>query len=284
MLVVETMRPKQWIKNTFVFAGVLFSGEFTDPDSLGRALLVFVGFCLVSGATYLLNDVIDAKTDVLNPRTARRPIARGDLRPATAIAAAVVCALAGIGGALLTGWQAAAVLLGYLVMQIAYSTSLKHVLFVDVMIIATGFTLRAVAGIVAIDVYASPWLLLCTGLLALFLGLVKRRGEAVALGGESNPQRPVLDYYSVGLLDELIAVITPSTVVVYALYAIQGARSDAMLLTLPFVIYGIFRLLFLMHHRSWVTDEPAALVLADRPLLVCVLMWALACLAITLAT
>ena len=127
-----------------------------------------------------------------------------------------------------------------MVLQLGYSAGLKHVLFIDVMIIATGFVLRALAGIEAIEVVMSEWLLLCTGLLALFLGFAKRRAEAVALGGASNPQRPVLDYYSVGLLDELISVVTPATVVAYALYTVQGARSNAMLLTLPFVLYGIF--------------------------------------------
>jgi 4-hydroxybenzoate polyprenyltransferase len=276
LLVLEAMRPKQWIKNTFVLAGVLFSGQFTDVGLLVQVAAVFVAFCLASGATYLLNDALDAETDRLNPRTASRAIARGDLSVGAALACAAAAAAGGIGLAAAAGWEAAAVVAAYLVMQIAYSNGLKHVLFIDVMIIAAGFTMRAYAGIVAIDVRVSPWLLLCTSLLALLLGLAKRRGEAIALGGESNPHRPVLDVYSVDLLDELISVVTPSTLVAYALYTINGAASDTMLLTLPFVLYGIFRLLFLMHHHGRTTEEPDVLVYRDRPLLVCVVLWGLA--------
>jgi len=175
-------------------------------------------------------------------------------------------------------------LLGYVVLQVGYSNWLKHVLFVDVMAIAAGFVLRALAGGLAIAVPISPWLLLCTGLLALFLGLTKRRGEAVALGGTSQPKRAVLESYSVGLLDELIAVVTPSTVVAYALYAVTGAATDLMLLTVPFVMYGIFRVLFLIHHHGTLTEEPAVVIWRDRPLLVCVLLWGVCAAIIVAAT
>jgi hypothetical protein len=140
--------------------------------------------------------------------------------------------------------------------------------------------LRAAAGGLAIDVPISSWLLLCTGLLAVFLGFTKRRGEAVALGGTAQPRRPVLDHYSVGLLDELIAVVTPATLVVYSIYAITGAHTRAMLLTVPFVMYGIFRVLFLIHHRSGMTEEPAVVIYRDRPLFYCVALWAVSAAAI----
>jgi 4-hydroxybenzoate polyprenyltransferase len=269
------MRPKQWVKNLFVFAGLLFSGELLELGSWVSAIGIFVAFCLVSGATYLLNDALDAEGDRHNARTASRPIARGDL---SVTAGLVACALSAVGGlalALLINWQSLAVLGGYLAIQIAYSKKLKHVLFVDVMTIAAGFVLRAVAGGTAVSVPVSSWLLLCTGLLAIFLGFTKRRAEAVAMGGTAQPKRVVLESYSVGLLDELIAVVTPSTVVAYSLYAVTGARTQFMLLTVPFVMYGIFRVLFLIHHRTEITDEPAAVVLRDRPLLACVIGWAL---------
>lgn len=275
------MRPKQWTKNGFVLAGALFSGEFTDAGALGRALVAFVAFCLASGATYLINDARDADTDRLNPRTASRPIARGDLSVGAALAAAVVSTVAALGISLVTSPGLAAVVAGFMVLQVAYSIWLKHVLFVDVMSIAAGFVLRAYGGVVAVGVEISPWLLLCTGLLALLLALGKRRGEAVALGGETNPQRPVLDYYSVGLIDELISVVTPATVMGYALYTVTAAKSDAMLLTLPFVLYGVFRMLFLMHHRSGATEEPDQLIWRDRPLLACVVLWGIASAVIT---
>jgi 4-hydroxybenzoate polyprenyltransferase len=273
LLVLETMRPRQWLKNAFVLGGLLFSGSVTEPDKAGAALAVFAAFCLASGATYLLNDAVDAKTDALNPRTASRPIARGDLSPALALGVALVAAAAALAIAALVNWETLAVLGGYVILQVAYSSGLKHVLFVDVMAISAGFVLRAAAGGLAIDVPISSWLLLCTGLLAIFLGFTKRRAEAVALGGGDQPRRAVLDHYSVGLLDELIAVVTPSTVVVYAIYAVTGAHTHWMLLTLPFVLYGVFRVLYLIHHGGGITEEPAVIVYRDRPLLVCVLLW-----------
>jgi 4-hydroxybenzoate polyprenyltransferase len=273
LLLLEAMRPKQWIKNLFVFAGVAFAGKVTSPHAVALSVATFVAFCLVSGATYLLNDVRDAETDRHNPRTAGRPIARGDLSPAVALTVAALSAAVALVGVAFINWQTLAVLAGYVVIQIAYSSGLKHVLFADVMAIAAGFVLRAAAGGLAIKVPISSWLLLCTGLLAIFLGFTKRRAEAVALGGSDQPRREVLDQYSVGLLDELIAVVTPSTVVVYAIYAVTGAHTHWMLLTLPFVLYGVFRVLFLIHHHGRMTEEPAVIVYRDRPLLVCVVLW-----------
>jgi 4-hydroxybenzoate polyprenyltransferase len=273
LLVLEAMRPKQWIKNLFVFAGVAFSGRVTDPGRVGLALAVFAAFCLASGATYLVNDVRDAEADRHNPRTASRPIARGDLPVALALGCAALAAGAALAIGALVNWETLAVLGGFVVLQLAYSHGLKHILFVDVLAISAGFVLRAAAGGLAIDVPISSWLLLCTGLLAVFLGFTKRRAEAVALGGTEQPGRPVLDHYSVGLLDELIAVVTPSTVVVYAIYAVTGAHTRWMLLTLPFVLYGVFRVLFLIHHRGGMTEEPALIVYRDRPLRACVLLW-----------
>jgi 4-hydroxybenzoate polyprenyltransferase len=273
LLLLEAMRPKQWIKNLFVFAGLAFAGKVTDPRDVGIAVAVFVAFCLASGATYLLNDVRDAETDRHNPRTASRPIARGDLSPPLALTVAALSAAAALAIAALVNWQTLAVLGGYVVLQLGYSLGLKHVLFVDVMTIAAGFVLRAAAGGLAIDVPISSWLLLCTALLAIFLGFTKRRAEAAVLGGAEQPRREVLDHYSVGLLDELIAVVTPSTVVVYAIYAVTGAQTHWMLLTLPFVLYGVFRVLFLIHHHGAMTEEPAVIVYRDRPLLACVVLW-----------
>jgi 4-hydroxybenzoate polyprenyltransferase len=272
-LLLETMRPKQWIKNTFVFAGLAFAGKVTDPAKVGIAVAVFVAFCLASGATYLLNDVRDAEADRHNPRTASRPIARGDLSPSLALAAAAIAALVALGIAALINVETLGVLGGYVLIQLAYSNGVKHMLFLDVMAIAAGFVLRAAAGGLAIEVPISSWLLLCTGLLAIFLGFTKRRAEAVSLGGTEQPRREVLDHYSVGLLDELIAVVTPSTVVVYAIYAVTGAHTHWMLLTLPFVLYGVFRVLFLIHHHGAMTEEPAVIVYRDRPLLACVVLW-----------
>lgn len=274
LLVLEAMRPKQWIKNAFVFAGLAFSGLATNINAIEKAVFMFVAFCLASGATYLLNDARDAEADRHNPRTASRPIARGDLSVGVALACAGASAAVALGMAAFLNWQSLAVLGGYIVLQLGYSNGLKHVLFMDVMAIAAGFVLRAAAGGVAIDVPVSQWLLLCTGLLAVFLGLTKRRAEAVALGGGARPKRAVLDHYSVGLLDELISVVTPSTLVVYSIYAAVGAQTNWMLLTVPFVLYGIFRVLYLIHHHGALTEEPAVVVYRDKPLLACVVGWA----------
>jgi 4-hydroxybenzoate polyprenyltransferase len=234
---------------------------------------MFAAFCLASGATYLLNDARDAEDDRHNPRTASRPIARGDLSVGVALLSSLVAAVAGLALAAVVNWESLAALGGYVVLQVAYSNGLKHVLFVDVMAIAAGFVLRAAAGGLAIDVPVSSWLLLCTGLLAIFLGFTKRRAEAVGLGGSAQPKRAVLDHYSVGLLDELISVVTPATLVVYSIYAVTGAHTDWMLLTVPFVMYGIFRVLWLIHHHGALTEEPAVVVYRDRPLLACVALW-----------
>jgi 4-hydroxybenzoate polyprenyltransferase len=272
-MLLEAMRPKQWTKNAFVLAGVLFSGRGLEANAELRAWVAVIAFCAASSASYLINDVRDRYTDRLNPRTAGRPLARRDIGVRTAFVAAVVCVVVAFGAALALNWQTLAVLAGYAVLQLAYSYGLKHVLFVDVMAVATGFLLRALAGLVSIDAEISPWLLLATGLLALFLALAKRRGEVVASAGRPTKQRPVLEHYSLALLDELIAVVTPSIVMVYALYGVLGAKTDVMLVTLPFVIYGIFRVLYIIHHHSVVTEEPSALPLLDRPLLVCIVLW-----------
>ena len=272
-LAVECMRPRQWIKNAFVFGGVLYSGQFVEVGPLTTAIAVFVAFCLASGAAYLVNDASDAEADRHNPRTAGRPIARGALSPRTALIAAVAADALALAIAALVNWETLATMGGFIVLQIAYSLVLKHQLFIDVMAVAAGFVLRAYAGLVAIDVETSEWLLLCTGLLALFLGFGKRRGEVVALGGTAHPQRPVLEQYSVALVDELIAVVTPSIIVAYSLYAVLGARSQAMLLTVPFVMYGVFRVLYLIHHGSRLPDDPTIVVWQDRPLQVCILLW-----------
>ena len=283
-MLLESMRPRQWTKNLFVFAGIVFSGRVFEADAELRTWATFVAFCLMSSAAYLLNDVRDRDTDRMNPRTANRPIARGDLAPRTALTAAVACALAALGIAALINWETLAVLGGFAVLQFVYSAYLKHVQFVDVMAIAAGFIARALAGPLSIDAELSPWLLLATGLLSLFLGLTKRRSEIVALGDAPPTARRVLAHYSIALLDELIAVVTPCIVMVYAIYCVLAAPTDAMLVTLPFVLYGIFRVLYLIHHRSLTTEDPSVIAVRDRPLLVCILMWGITAGIITVSS
>jgi 4-hydroxybenzoate polyprenyltransferase len=285
-LVLETMRPRQWVKNVFVLGGLVFAGETFNAGKVGIALVVFAAFCLASSAAYLVNDVVDMEADRHTPRTASRPIARGDLAPGTALAAAVLCAaLAFALTAAVSNWQTLLTLAGFVLLQAAYSYKLKHVLLVDVIAIAAGFVLRAYAGLISIEVRFSVWLLLCTGLVALYLALGKRRGEAVALGGAAAPQRRVLEGYSVGLIDELTRVVTPSILVSYCLYAVLGAETQLMGLTIPFVLYGVFRVLYLIHLAdSALPDDPTELVWRDLPLQACIVLWGVTAGVITLAS
>jgi 4-hydroxybenzoate polyprenyltransferase len=283
LLVLRAMRPRQWVKNSFVLAGLIFAGEVFDVGRVATALVVFAAFCLASGAAYLVNDIVDAEVDRHNPRTAGRPIASGQLSPSVALGAAMIAVTVGLAAAATANWQTLVTLAGFVALQGAYSAGLKHVLFVDVMVIASGFVLRAYAGLIAIDVRFSVWLLLCTGLVSLLLGLGKRRAELVALGGRAHPHRPVLDGYSVELVDELTRVVTPAVLVAYCLYAVLGAETQLMLLTAPFVLYGIFRVLYLIQQRQVISEDPALMVWQDRPLLLCILLWAVSAGVITLA-
>lgn len=281
-LVLEGMRPAQWSKNLFVLGGLIFSGQFQDAPDVARALTATAAFCLMSGAAYLLNDVLDAELDRRVARTASRPIARGDLAARRALVAAAVAALVALALAVAVNLETLAVLGAFALVQVAYSRWLKHILLIDVMTISTGFTLRALAGLVAIDVRISEWLLMATALLALFLGLAKRRAEALALGGGEQPQRRVLEGYSVALIDELLTVITPTILVVYCLYAEIGAETRTMLLTAPFVLYGVLRMLVLMHGpRAHETEDPSVIVWRDPPLVACIAAWGISAGLIT---
>jgi 4-hydroxybenzoate polyprenyltransferase len=274
--ILEGMRPRQWAKNLFVFAGLLFGHKLFTP-SAGLALAAFALFCALSGAMYLLNDVADRDKDRLHPRKRYRPVASGRLSVPLAIAAALTLLVAALGASVAISWPFAAVAAGYAGLLIAYSVGLKHLVIVDVLVVAIGFVLRAVGGAVAIDVEISGWLLICTILLALFLALGKRRHEYLALGGGAARHRPILAEYSESLLDQMIAVVTASTVTAYALYTMSPetvAKFHTHLLpaTLPFVLYGIFRYLYLLYRRQ-LGGNPSELFLNDAPLLVNTLLW-----------
>ena len=281
-LAVEGMRPRQWVKNAFVFGGVLYSGQFVEVGPLSTAIAVFVAFCLASGAAYLVNDAVDAETDRMNPRTAGRPIARGELSPRTAIVVAVVADVAALAIAALVNWETLATLGGFIALQAAYSTFLKHQLFIDVMAVAGGFVLRAYAGLVSIDVEISEWLLLCTGLLALFLGFGKRRNELSTLEGAAGQHRANLDSYSLPMLDQMIVFVSAAIVISYSLYTFDAPSAPdnrAMMLTIPFLLYALFRYLYLIY-RQELGGSPEVLLVTDRPILACIAGWALAVLLI----
>jgi len=276
--VLVSLRPRQWVKNLFVFGGLIFAQRLFTP-SVWPALSAFAIFCGLSGAMYLLNDVADRDKDRLHPEKRHRPVAAGQLRPGAAIAAAAVLIVLGLAAGTWISPRFALVGLAYVTLLGAYSVWLKHVVIVDVLVVAIGFVLRAVAGALAIDVAISGWLLICTILLALFLALGKRRHEVLALEGNAARHRPILAEYSAGLLDQMIAVVTASTVTAYALYTMSPetvAKFHTQLLpaTLPFVLYGIFRYLYLLYHRR-LGGNPSDIVIRDRALLINTCLWLL---------
>jgi 4-hydroxybenzoate polyprenyltransferase len=281
-LVLACMRPAQWIKNTVVLAGVIFAGNVLDAWPVAAAAAVTLAFCLASGAVYLLNDVRDADVDRHDPRTAGRPIARGALAPAVALACAAPVAGASLLIAGLVNDGSVAVVAGYLALQIAYSYGLKRIVVLDLLAITLGFVLRAAAGGVAVDVRISPWLLIATASLALFLGCAKRRGELARPPQAGIPRRAVLARYSVTLLDRAIVGTTAATLAIYVAYAGFGAPTRWMLVTVPFVVYGMLRVMAAIRRDPTQTDDPALLVLRDRPALACVGLWVLCAATVAL--
>jgi 4-hydroxybenzoate polyprenyltransferase len=278
-----SVRPRQWIKNLFVFAGLIFSHKLFTADA-PRALAAFAVFCALSGAVYLLNDVADRERDRAHPVKRARPVAAGALSVRGALVAALVLAAAALAGAGALGRPFLLTAVAYVVLLGLYSTTLKHVVIVDVITVAAGFVLRAVGGATAIDVEISGALLICTFLIALFLALGKRRHEVLTLDAEATRHRPVLAEYTAPLLDQMIAVVTASTVTAYALYTMSAetvARFDTRLLpaTLLFVLYGIFRFLYLLYRRQ-LGGNPSELFLNDRALLANAALWVLAVLVI----
>jgi 4-hydroxybenzoate polyprenyltransferase len=265
-------RPLQWTKNLLVFAGIVFAAEVADLHRWGEAFLIFVAFCAGSSAAYLVNDVRDAEQDRAHPVKRSRPVASGELAPRVALGAAAALAVLALVLTVPTGAGALAIVACFLVLQAAYTLGLKDVVLIDGLVIAGLFVLRAAAGAVGIDVRLSPWLVLCTGLLALFLALGKRRGELVLVGADLTPGRPVLTGYSLELVDQLLAVVTAATISAYSIYTFTATDSEAMMLTIPFVIFGLFRYLYLMHKHD-LGEEPDRLALSDVPILVTVALW-----------
>jgi 4-hydroxybenzoate polyprenyltransferase len=272
-----SLRPGQWTKNLLVFAPLIFAVRLFDVDAVARATAGFVIFCALSSVVYLVNDVMDREADRRHPRKRSRPIAAGDLSIATALSAGLVLAAVALAASFMLDWRFGAVAAGYLALQTLYSGPLKHIVIIDVLTIAMGFVLRAVAGALVLDVVISHWLLVCTILLALFMALAKRRHELVLLADGAAGHRPILDEYSAYLLDQMIAVVTASTLIAYIFYTIspeteQKFGTSWLGLTIPFPLYGIFRYLYLVHRREG-GGSPSDMLLNDRPLLACVTLW-----------
>lgn len=278
------LRPRQWTKNLIVFAGLIFGERLFDPDALWSASMAFLVFCALSGVVYLVNDVRDRDADRLHPTKALRPIAAGEVHPTSALVVAGLLSAAALAAAFAITPRFGMVAALYLGLLVVYSTTLKHIVILDVLTLSSGFVLRAWGGAEAVSVDVSHWLLLLALLGALFLALSKRRAELVTLADGARHHRPSLAEYSPHLLDQMISVVTASTLVAYALYTIDAetvARfgTDRLIWTLPFPLYGIFRYLYLVHRREGGGD-PSDVLLTDRPILVCVALWIAAVIAL----
>jgi 4-hydroxybenzoate polyprenyltransferase len=275
--IIASMRLQQWIKNFFLFAALVFSGNlFNIPDALTVAE-GFLLFSLAASGLYLFNDITDLKQDKLHPVKSRRPIPSGKLTIGAASVSSGFLMAFGCLGAFALKIDFGIVVLAYLAMNALYSVKLKHVVILDVMTIAAGFVLRVVGGAVLIGVPTSEWLIICTVLLSLFLGFSKRRHEMTILEAQSNTHRSVLEHYSPYFLDQLIGIVTASTVMSYALYTISDETvkkfgTKHLIYTVPFVLYGIFRYLYLVHKKVE-GGNPTKLALTDRPLLVNLILW-----------
>ncbi len=277
--ILISMRPKQWIKNFFVLAALVFSKNLLDTDSLYKSLEAFGLFCLISSSVYIINDILDLEKDKRHPEKRKRPLAAGKMSVPTAWAAAVTMLSLSL---LLSFWlktSFGAVSSAYLVLNLAYSIYLKHVVIIDVMMVAFGFLLRAVAGAVVINVDISSWFMLCTVLLALFLGFVKRRHELAILEEGASDHRKSLEEYSSLFLDQMIAVVTSATLICYALYTmspevVRKLGTERLDLTVPFVLYGILRYLYLAYEKGE-GGNPTTTILNDGPLLIDLGLWLL---------
>lgn len=277
---VRTMRPTQWVKNGFVFAGIVFDKQFFEAGPLARVLAAFGLLCLAASTIYLVNDLVDIERDRLHPKKRFRPLPSGQLSPRLAWTAALIFLVASVGGSLLFSLPLAAVLAGYLALHLAYSFWLKNIVIIDVFAIAAGFVLRLVAGIVVIDVTNfSPWLYVCAGLLALFLAIGKRRQELILLADGAESHRAAYKDYNLPLLDDMLRLVTTGCVLTYMLYTIEAqtirTNGHNMMLTIPFVVYGIFRYLYLVHVRGE-GSAPDELLFKDMPLAAGVGLWVLA--------
>ncbi|MDO8346777.1 MAG: decaprenyl-phosphate phosphoribosyltransferase [Rugosibacter sp.] len=274
---VRLLRPHQWLKNTFVLIGLLFGHAWHDPVKVSQALAVFAAFCLLASAVYVMNDLIDREQDRRHPKKRHRPLAAGTVSVSAAVTLATLCLLAGGVLAVFYAGSAPWIFLVYVLMNLAYSLGLKHVVILDVFIIAAGFMLRILAGTLGIGIAPSQWLLLCGLMLTLFLGFAKRRAELNALLAESAGHRRVLEHYTAPMLDQFIGIVAAGTVISYALYTVSAETialhgTQALIATVPFVLYGMLRYLWRLHQRGGGGD-PAQELLTDPHLALASLGW-----------
>ena len=279
---IRLLRPAHWAKNVFVLAPLVFAQRLTDTEAVHNGLMAFAAFCLASSAVYVFNDIRDRAEDRLHPMKRFRPIAAGDVSVFSATLLGSLLAIVSLVLAASLGWPFFIILAIYLVSNQLYSAGLKHTVILDVMIVSLGFVLRVLAGGAAVHVQVSAWLLLCTFFIALFLAFSKRRHELILLAEDASGQRPVLSHYSPEFLDQMINVVTASTVVAYAMYAIspetvEKFQTQHLIYTIPMVLFGIFRYLYLIYQKH-TNRNPTEAILRDPPFLINMLLWGLAAL------
>ena len=281
---IRLLRPQQWFKNVFVFAGLIFSRHFIYPDSIEKSIYAFLIFSILSSSGYIINDIFDYNEDKAHPVKSKRPIAAGKIARGKAALLAIVLFAVSLVAACLLNIDFFYVCIIYTVLIMVYSLGIKNIVILDVLFVAVGYVLRAIAGAVVIAVDISSWLLICTLLIALFLAISKRRTEIVLLGEEATRHRRILSQYSLGLLNQMIAVVTAACIVAYCLYTLApetvskfGTRN--LIYTVPFVIYGIFRYLYITYQKLE-TDIPERALLKDLPLQICLLAWIISCIII----
>lgn len=277
--IFKLMRPKQWIKNFFVFAAMIFSGKFTNTHILIMNIFVFIMFCLISSCVYILNDLVDVNKDREHPQKKNRPIASGKVTKLQAILMEVILFSIVSIISYRISLKLLAVFLVYFLINILYSLKLKNIVIIDVMIITFGFVLRVESGSISTNVQLSPWMILCTILISLFMALNKRKSEIITLKDKSGAHRKILDEYSVVLIDNMLTIVTPSILIAYCLYTFSSIQSRTMMVTIPFVLYGIFRYQYLMLKNN-IGGKPEDVFQKDLPFLINVVLWAVVVICI----
>ena len=273
--VIQILRPKQWTKNLIIFSGLIFSGNLFNETLLTKSFFTFILFCGLSSSIYIINDIFDLENDRRHPLKCLRPLPSGKIKISLAATLALLLALICLSLSFVLHFYLGIMGAIYFLCFVLYSTFLKHIVILDVLIISMGFVLRAVAGALAIEVRVSSWFLICTFLLSLFLALGKRRHELVLLNDQAGKHRKILEEYSPYFLDQMISVVTPSTVLAYSIYTLSSdAICPNLEFTIPFVVYGIFRYLYLIHQKGK-GGNPEIILLTDVPIIINLLLWGL---------
>lgn len=283
MEMIKLMRPKQWIKNLFVFAALIFSMNFLNPFHIGQAILCFVLFCMISSSIYILNDIVDVEKDRLHPKKKNRPLAKGTVSIKAAGGVSIILMISSLLAGFLFNPLVGTVITLYLINNLIYSFKIKHIVIMDIISIAIGFILRVVAGAFAIDVGISAWILVCTFFISLFLGIGKRRGEILALEHNAHDHRANLKDYTEEFVNQITSIVVACTIMSYSLYTFTAYEHMYMMLTIPFVVYGIFRYLNLIYTQDE-GGNPTELVLTDKLIIIDVVLWGIVSSAILYLT